>query len=146
MWELLLPRPESQVPTCPPTQSRPRQVWPSLPWAATVLLLGCPCSAPPDPPGPQFSPMELGKVSITYGVSMQQALKVIEGPDGVVTQNLVEFLWNGVPLPDRTVGTSEAGLRVPQTWPVPQHLSLPSEQFCRAIQPRAGKQPSGGTQ
>lgn len=32
---------------------------------------------------------------------MQQALEVIEGADCVVTQHLIELLWNGVPLPGK---------------------------------------------
>lgn len=35
---------------------------------------------------------------------MQQALEVIEGSDGLVTQHLIEFLGNGVPLPGRYQG------------------------------------------
>lgn len=38
---------------------------------------------------------------------MQQALEVIEGADRVVTQHLIEFLRNGVPLPGKYVGSKD---------------------------------------
>lgn len=40
---------------------------------------------------------------------MQQTLKVVEGADGAVTQHLIEFLGNGVPLLGRHQELSQLG-------------------------------------
>ena len=48
---------------------------------------------------------------------MQQALKVIKGTDGVVTQHLVELLGNGVSLPGKDEGPNELRARAFQPWP-----------------------------
>lgn len=40
---------------------------------------------------------------------MQQALEVIKGADGAVTQHFIEFLWNGVPLLGRHQELSKLG-------------------------------------
>ena len=58
---------------------------------------------------------------------MQQALEVIEGTDGVVTQHLVELLGNGVSLPGKDEGPSELRARAFQPWPSSsQHTHTPS--------------------
>lgn len=75
---------------------------------------------------------------------MQQALEVIEGTDGVVTQHLVELLGDGVSLPGKDGGPSELRARAFQPWPSsPQHTHTlpPMGSSHRAPWPRASGQP-----
>ena len=77
----------------------------------------CPCPAPRGSSGLSEGPELWVRIQFTYGVSVQQALEVIEGTDGVVTQHLVELLGNGVSLPGKDGGPSELRARAFQPWP-----------------------------
>lgn len=83
----------------------------------------------------------------TYGVTLQQALEVLEGADGAVTQHLIELLRNGVPLPDRRRG-EQPGRVVPG---LPLQHSLPLGRFLQAphheqVEGEAGPAGQGDTQ
>lgn len=86
---------------------------PSLGCAMDLVPLcqeGCPC-LPPHPhfPKHQWRLRFQRRVRFTYGVSVQQALKVIKGADGAVTQHFIEFLRDGVPLWGRHQELSKLG-------------------------------------